>query len=117
MGGDINGKISKNKKGIPVKYFVIHDVSHPNYLLNDFPADINMDSWKFNDVQKEWNMEKAHVFVGRTGRSISPVTFDNPWRATKFELNALDKNLSRGLFLHVELVQPREVRSQTLDEQ
>jgi len=108
IGGNLALTISKNSKGISANYFVIHDVSHPNYLSKDFPENINQDSWKYNDVERSWNQKKAHVFVGRTGKSYSPVHFNIPWRATKFELEVLDKKISKGLFLHIELVQPRK---------
>jgi 3D (Asp-Asp-Asp) domain-containing protein len=107
IGGSISDSISKNKRNFHARYFVIHDVSTPNYKRNEFPADINEKTWPYNNVKKKWNVKKAHVFIGRTGESYSPVYFNTAWRATKFELDVLDQQISRGLFIHAELVQPR----------
>lgn len=52
---------------------------------------------------------KAHLFIGRTGKSFSQIGLGQPWRATKFETKVLPASISRGLFLHIELVQPRTV--------
>lgn len=49
---------------------------------------------------------KAHVFVNRLGATLTGHDFGEPWRATKLELNVIGVP-SRGLFLHIELVQPR----------
>lgn len=108
IGGKVSSPISKNKRNINAKYFVIHDVSTPNYMFKPFPANINDETWTYNDVEKNWNLKKAHIFIGRTGKSHSPVFFNEPWRATKFELKIVDKQISKGLFVHVELVQPRK---------
>ena len=107
VGGSLTEAISANSEGIPAGYLVIHDVSTPNYLLDSFPDNINEDSWRYNDVETVWNVQRAHVFIGRTGRSWSPVDLGTPWRATKFELREVEAEISRGLFLHAELVQPR----------
>lgn len=47
---------------------------------------------------------KAHVFINRTGKSVTAVNFKTPWRATQYELQTVGR---KGLFLSVELVQPR----------
>ncbi len=108
IGGSIQDSIAQNAKMIKAKYFVIHDVSTPNYKLKDFPIDINEETWPYNQVKEKWNIKKAHVFIGRTGKSHSPVYLSTPWRATKFELNVLDEQFSKGLFIHAELIQPRK---------
>ncbi len=101
IGGNIDNPISVNKKNVKAGYFVIHDVSFPNFKLQGFPKDINDETWKYNDVKKHWNIKKAHIFIGRTGRLYSPVYLSRPWRATKFELEVLDEQVSKGLFIYV----------------
>lgn len=109
VGGSLQRPVSANSKGTRARYFVIHDTSTPNYLLDDIPDSVNEASWPHNDVHRIWkNRRLAHVFVGRTGRSYSPVPFDTAWRATKLESRVLDSAVSKGLFLHIELVQPRQ---------
>ena len=49
----------------------------------------------------------AHVIVNRTGEMLLGHDFSVPWRATKFERARQFKGALRGLFVHVELVQPR----------
>ncbi|MFT5777289.1 MAG: 3D (Asp-Asp-Asp) domain-containing protein [Crocinitomicaceae bacterium] len=73
---------------------------------------MNEDTWNHNDVDKIWSKsKKAHVFVGRTGKSTSPVGFDTPWRATKYEFKAPPALAAKGLFIHIELVQPRRAQA------
>lgn len=111
IGGNIDLPISNilvNGNKVYAKYFVIHDMSSPEYQ-NEFPKDINDSSWKFNDPEF-WNYSSekrpAHILVTRTGESKTLVDFSTGWRATKFESKKLGA-ISRGLFLHVELLQPR----------
>jgi hypothetical protein len=109
VGGSINDAISKNKKGVKAKYFVIHDTSTPNYKKGDFPKNINATDWGYNDVKKVYNNGKAHVFIGRTGKTYSPNNFQTPYRATKFELKYnIPEEVGKGLFVHIELSQPRK---------
>ena len=103
---DLGGSITNS---LPAKYFVIHDVSAPNYLDKPFPPDINQASWGPNKVERWKKTPVAHIFVTRLGESTSPHPFVVPWRATKFETRIL-KEKSRGLFVHIELVQPRRSR-------
>jgi hypothetical protein len=46
------------------------------------------------------------VFINRVGKSVTAVDFSVPWRSTKFELQ-FGSNGLKGLFIHMELVQPR----------
>jgi hypothetical protein len=107
IGGDADTTLSRNQRGDTARYFVIHDTSAPYYGEDDFPADIDSADWKYSQMQSWAKSSAAHVFVGRTGASVSPHDFMVPWRATKLELRVLPDSLSRGLFLHIELVQPR----------
>ncbi|MFT5860872.1 MAG: 3D (Asp-Asp-Asp) domain-containing protein [Flavobacteriaceae bacterium] len=108
LGGHLTNPICSNANGTKAKYFVIHDTSTPNFKNKALPLIIDSTEWAHNNVHKVWkDKKKAHVFVGRTGHSYSPVHFDIPWRATKFELSSLNATISKGLFVHIELVQPR----------
>ncbi len=106
LGGDISADISKNMNGITARYFVIHDTSTPNLGKADFPKDLDQNA-TINNLNRFVSPDaKAHIFVNRTGKVYLGHDFFMPWRATKFELSKLGV-VSRGLFLHVELVQPR----------
>jgi len=91
------------------RYFVIHDSSGPNFGRKPFPADINT-SWFVNNLGRHrcvdgW--ERAHVTINRKGVMLRGHDFSKPWRATKFERATQFGRSLRGLFLHVEMVQPR----------
>jgi hypothetical protein len=91
------------------RYFVIHDTSGPRYGHRSFPDDINTTSHINNLKNFEcgdgWG--KAHVVVSRTGAMLLDHDFQIPWRETKFELAANFAGALKGLFLHIELIQPR----------
>ncbi|KAA3616164.1 MAG: hypothetical protein DWQ05_10475 [Calditrichaeota bacterium] len=116
IGGSISEPLSRahnNTHTDYAKYLVIHDTSTPYYgdkrFEEDqpFPANINDKTWKWNDLQKRWAANKnAHLFINRVGESITNHDFKTPWRATKFEMSVPEKK-ARGLFLHIELIQPR----------
>lgn len=93
------------------RYFVIHDVSTPNYLDKPFPPDINEATWTLNDLHKRWvTRPVTHVYINRLGESATAVDFKTelpaPNHGTKFARDRL-RNRGKGLYLHVELVQPR----------
>ena len=91
------------------RYFVIHDTSGPRYGHRSFPDDINTTSQINNlknfECSDGWG--KAHVVVSRTGAMLLDHDFQIPWRETKFELAANFLGALKGLFLHIELIQPR----------
>ena len=92
------------------RYFVIHDTSGPTFGRHGFPDDINEESASFNNLKNfacsdGWG--KAHVVVNRVGDMILDHDFSIPWRETKFEQAAEFGGALQGLFLHVELIQPR----------
>jgi hypothetical protein len=94
----------------PARYFVIHDTSGPNYHRRDFPDDIDV-SPKLNNLknfvcQDGWG--KAHVVVNRSGDMLLDHDFAIPWRETKFERAVNFAGALKGLFLHTELIQPRQ---------
>jgi hypothetical protein len=99
-----------NNPDAPVaRYFVIHDTSGPNYGHRAFPDDVNSNP-KINNLQNfvcsdEWG--KAHVVLSRTGSVLLDHELSTPWRETKFEQAAEFGGELKGLFLHVEMIQPR----------
>lgn len=107
LGGPADSVLSRNQHGDSAKYFVIHDTSTPWYGDSIFPVDIDSASWKYNQAPLLALNKKAHAFVGRTGESVTTHDFATPWRSTKLELKILPDSLSKGLFLHIEMVQPR----------
>lgn len=100
---EIGGSITNELKA---KYFVIHDVSTPNFREKPFPTNINDVTWRYNNLDFWKSNNVAHFFVNRLGQSVAPHPLTKPWRATKFETKVL-KEKSRGLFVHTELIQPR----------
>jgi hypothetical protein len=91
------------------RYFVIHDTSAPYYGHRSFPDEIdggsrinNLGGFKCSDG---WG--KAHVVINRAGDMLLNHELDIPWRETKFEQAANFAGALKGLFLHVELIQPR----------
>jgi hypothetical protein len=102
--GDVGGPIDNS---LMAKYFVIHDTSTPNYRDKPFPADINKPDWRLNNLEVWKTHPVAHVFVSRTGESLTTHQFIDPCRATKFESKVLTKEQSRGLFIHIENSMPR----------
>ena len=52
-------------------------------------------------------IERAHVFINRSGEVLFAHDFEVPWRATKFEMATNFASALKGLFVHVELIQPR----------
>jgi hypothetical protein len=89
------------------KYFVIHDTSWPKFI--SFPADLDLDP-RINNLahfQCGDSFEVSHVFINRRGDVLVGHDLSEPWRSTKFERALSLGGKLKGLFLHVELVQPR----------
>lgn len=115
IGGSLSEPLSQvdnaGAGAVYANYFVIHDVSAPNYLDAPFPPNIKDQTWEWNDLQQKWlNLTVAHVFINRLGESVAAVEFKSPLPkgrfGTKFARDRLKEN-AKGLQLHVELVQPR----------
>jgi hypothetical protein len=91
------------------RYFVIHDTSGPNFGRRPFP--VNLDEHRgINNLGRHrcsdgW--EPAHVIINRAGAMLLGHELSEPWRATRFERATRFGTDLKGLFLHVELVQPR----------
>lgn len=89
------------------KYLVIHDTSGPK--LGSFPADID-ENRKINNLARfhcSDSFEIAHVVVNRGGDLFVGHDLSVPWRSTKFERALNFGGALKGLFLHVEFIQPR----------
>ncbi len=90
-------------------YIVFHDTSTPNYRSQPWPVSIDDDP-KINNLARyecSNDIERAHVFINRSGKIFLAHDFTVPWRATKFEAAQNFGPALKGLFLHVELIQPR----------
>lgn len=90
-------------------YMVFHDTSTPNYRTQPWPLSIDDDP-KINNLKRyecSNDIERAHVFINRGGKIFLAHDFTVPWRATKFETAQNFGPALKGLFLHVELIQPR----------
>jgi hypothetical protein len=114
FGAFLERPVARARDGEPdaplARYFVIHDTSSPNFGARALPHDIDRDRAINNLSRYECanKIERAHVFINRTGRMLLGHELDTPWRATKFEMAVLFGTALKGLFLHVELVQPRQ---------
>jgi len=107
IGGSLDKKLSQNSSGVSARFFVIHDTSSPNFLNRpDFPADIDQSN-RVNKLADHGGPNAvAHFFINRGGEVLVGHPFSQGWRATKLETRVVGKP-ARGLFIHVELIQPR----------
>jgi hypothetical protein len=92
------------------RYMVFHDTSGPNYGGRPWPANLDEHA-RLNNLRRfvcadGWAI--AHVVINRQGRMFRGHDFSVPWRATKFERATNFAGALKGLFLHVELIQPRK---------
>jgi hypothetical protein len=91
------------------RYLVIHDTSGPNYGGRPWPDNID-EHPKINNLRRFWCSDGwaiAHVIINRRGELLLGHDLAEPWRATKFERATIFGTALKGLFLHVELIQPR----------
>ena len=98
-----------NPEAPEARYFVLHDTSGPNYGRRAFPDDTDS-SASFNNLKNFYCADgwgKAHIVINRTGDMIVDHDFSVPWRETKFERATEFVGALKGLFLHVEMIQPR----------
>lgn len=113
LGGSLDEPLAKAKlptgEELQTQYFIIHDTSAPNYLLELFPPEINTKQWKPNTLETWLNQPVAHIFVNRPGESITTTPFSETVRkgwGTKFARDFLKAD-GKALQLHIELIQPR----------
>ena len=109
VGGSLDAPLSRARDDDPAaplaRYFVLHDTSVP--WLGDAPAFPADDDPGLNQLRRFGGPDAvAHVFVNRLGQTLQGHDFGVPWRATQLE-NQRVGVAARGLFLHVELAQPR----------
>lgn len=109
VGGSLQMPLSHARDGAAAApqahYFVIHDTSSP--WLADAPTFPPDDAPELNALQQFSGPNAvAHVFVNRLGQTLLGHDFSEPWRATKFETQTIGVP-AKGLFLHIELLQPR----------
>ena len=86
------------------RYFVIHDTSYPYLKNEEFPADINEATWAGNNLRRWEQVKVTHVYANRLGESATAANFEQTVGATKYERRGPGR---KGLFVHVELIQPR----------
>jgi hypothetical protein len=120
IGGSLDKPVSRTNNNDPsaelARYFIIHDTSTPNLGNANFPNNINEATWEFNKFNKYGSgaNSPSHIIINRVGESTTRQDFNTPWRSTKRESNAIcGTNKCKGLFLAVELVQPRKCQPNT----
>lgn len=106
MDAPVSRAYSGARRAPSARYFVIHDTSSPWFGDRSFPTDLNTNPRVNNLKVYERADAVAHFFVDRRGRSMMGHDFSIPWRATKLE-NKVIGTPAKGLFLHIENVQPR----------
>jgi hypothetical protein len=115
VGGDLSKPLSPIDSTHPneerARYFVIHDTSTPNYW-NAIPANINEAAWSGNNLSRV-DRTIAHVYVNRLGQSATVVNFENVLPRTKFgtKFACCLGERQKGLFIHIEMIQPRHCDS------
>lgn len=110
VGGSLDRPVSRGRggqAGAPLaRYFVIHDTSSPYLRDRPFPPD---DDERLNSFAPYMARREAHLYNNRLPTSETSVfvmhEIDIPWRATRFEMTVGIP--SKGMFIHVENVQPR----------
>jgi len=119
LGGSLEDPLSRantnSPQGPQARYFVIHDTSSPFLADMPFPSDLDHDN-HVNSLSgyKSRSNAKAHVFVNRRGDIYVGHNFNVPWRATRLESKVVGVT-SRGLFIHIENVQPRRTHPKQPD--
>ena len=113
LGATLSQPVAQAHDGDPASpyanYFIIHDTSSPNFRGRPWPKDIDSDA-SINNLNRYVctnKIERAHVFINRGGAILVAHDLSVPWRATKFEMAVQFGAALKGLFLHVELIQPR----------
>jgi len=111
IGGDLSKPLAPVDSSRPTeeraRYFVIHDTSTPNYW-NAIPSNINEATWSGNNLRR-FDPTITHVYVNRLGQSLTVVDFQRVLPRTKFgtKFSCCLGEQHKGLFIHVELTQPR----------
>jgi hypothetical protein len=107
IGGSLDRELSRNGRGVGARFFVIHDTSSPYFANNEsFPANIDQSNQVNNLAQDSGSDAHAHLFINRSGEMLAGHLLSQGWRATKLESRVVGTP-ARGLFIHVEMIQPR----------
>jgi hypothetical protein len=107
LGNEVSRARDNDAQAPMARYFVIHDTSGPK--LGSFPANLD-ENVKINSLERfncSDHAEIAHAFINRRGGVFFGHDFGVPWRSMKFERALSFGTDLKGLFLHVELIQPR----------
>jgi hypothetical protein len=109
VGGSVDQALSHGRDGSAAapqaRYFVIHDTSSPFFGNREFPSDIDTSQTINNLQQYAVTDPVAHMFINRRGEMLVGHQLSVPWRATKLEREIGIP--SKGMFIHVESIQPR----------
>ena len=110
IGGSIDMPLStvtdSNGNVTYAKYIVFHDTSFPRYGKAGFPNNIDDASWDWNHLSR-WLTNVTHIYVNRIGESKTMTPFSEGLTATKLERYVMGDAASKGLYLHIEMIQPR----------
>jgi hypothetical protein len=107
LGNDVSRARDNDAQAPMARYFVIHDTSGPR--LGSFPPNLD-ENTKINNLERfscSDSAEIAHAFINRRGGVFFGHDFGVPWRSTKFERALSFGTNLKGLFLHIEMIQPR----------
>lgn len=109
LGGPLEDPLSTTSNGTRANYFVIHDTSH-GLSGSSFPDNINEESWSGNDLSRIPNKSLnigPHIFVNRLGESRTAFEFSTRRGGLKLQWRSHGGHGLKGLFIQVELIQPR----------
>jgi hypothetical protein len=109
VGGTLDLPLCQTRNGEMARYMVIHDTSYPRYG-SSFPSNIDDESWEWNRLNR-WVANVTHIFVNRIGESKTVTPFHEGKTATKLERYVMGEGATKGLYLHIELIQPRKPKS------
>jgi hypothetical protein len=105
----VNAPLSRardnNASAPAARYFVIHDTSR-KWDGDEFPPDSDEDLNRLGATYPDGTWI-AHSFVNRLGQMLLGYDYDTPWRAVRLERDTVTGGALKGLFLHIELTQPR----------
>ncbi|MGE0742361.1 MAG: hypothetical protein AB7O98_13550 [Hyphomonadaceae bacterium] len=109
IAGDAQTQVSFGgpERSIRARYLVLHDTSTPDLGAAPFPDNLDDDEGVNSFHAYRRRNAVAHAFVNRRGEIYVAQDFAGPLRATKLERAEYGGRYARGLFLHLELVQPR----------
>src|SRR5947207_1543495 len=109
VGGSLDQALSHGRGGSAAapqaRYLVIHDTSSPWFGDRQFSSDIDTSQPVNNLRQYAVRDPVAHMFINRRGEMLVGHQLSVPWRATKLEREIGIP--SKGMFIHVESIQPR----------